>query len=317
MSKTTTRGGYGLNDSPFYKLSSRKKLADLLWVSHKTLASLCKDNQLYDRCWKHKKSDSWLKSKPAESNAEQYRPIDIPNSSLKAVQSRIADLLGRIAPPDYLFSPVRGRSYVDNAARHLGADTYWLLDVADYFANCSANNVARFFRRDLLCSPDVTAILIKLVTLDGSLPQGSPCSPILAYFSNRPMWDEINKLVEEAECMLSVYADDLTISGRMIPKATIWRIKKTVHRHGLRLKPSKEASLIARHAEVTGVIVRKDGRLAVPNRKLKLLAELSAQRSSTRDPDQKKLLGRRIAGRKAQRKQVEGRFGSNPKSQIR
>ena len=308
MSKATTEGGYGLKDSPFYKLLSRKKLSDLLRVSHRSLALICKDDELYVRRWKHKKNDLWLKSKPDDSIAEQYRPIDIPDAGLKAMQSRIADLLGRIAPPDYLFSPVKGRSYVDNAARHLGADTYWLLDVADYFASCSANNVARFFRRDLLCSPDVTAILVRLTTLDGSLPQGSPCSPILAYFSNRPMWDEINELVQSAGCTLSVYADDLTISGRMIPKATIWRIKKTVHRHGLRLKPSKEASLVARHAEVTGVVVRRDGRLAVPNRNLKVLAELSAQRSRARDPDRQKTLDRRIAGRKAQRKQVEGRL---------
>ena len=308
MSKPTINGGYGLKDSPFYKLPSRKRLAALLQVSRKCLASICKDDQVYVRRWKHKKNDFWLKAKPAEPIAEHYRPIDIPDPSLKAIQSRIANLLGRIAPPDYLFSPVKGRSYVDNAARHLGTNSYWLLDVAEYFASCSANNVARFFRRDLLCAPDVTAMLVRLTTLDGALPQGSPCSPILAYFSNRPMWDEINELVENAECTFSVYADDITISGRMIPKATIWRIKKTVHRHGLRLKPSKEASLIARPAEVTGVVVRRDGRLAVPNRSLKLLAELRVHRNRTRDPDRQKMLDHRIAGRKAQRKQVEGRF---------
>ena len=197
--------------------------------------------------------------------------------------------------------------YVDNAALHLGAEAYWLLDIADYFPSCSGNNVARFFRRDLLCSPDVTAVLVKLTVLNDCLPQGSPCSPILAYFSNRLMWNEIDEIVKKAGCALSVYADDLTISGRMVPKAAIWEVKKIVHRHGLRLKPSKEASLIARPAEITGVVVRRDGRLAVPHRKQKALAELNMQRSRTRDPALRKTLDQQIAGRKAQREQVEGR----------
>lgn len=311
MPKTRHKGGYSIRDSRFFRLRSRKKLAELLHIAPATLAAIAGDEDLYVRRWKHKKLKDgepgcWLKYEPSGALAESYRPIDIPDPRLKAAQARIADFLARITPPDFLFSPVKGRSYVDNAAHHCGSNAFWLLDVADYFPSCTANNVARFFRRDLECSPDVTAVLVRLTTLRESLPQGSPCSPILAYFSNRPMWDEIYELVKGVGCKLSLYADDITISGPTVPKAMIWRMKQVVHRHGLRLKPAKEVSLISAPADVTGVIVRGE-RTLLPNRKLKLLAELKKQRRKVRNPKLRKRLDNQIAGRKAQRKQVERR----------
>ncbi len=309
MPKTRPKGGYTLRDSPFFRLKSRKRLAELLHVTPATLAAIAADESLYVRRWKHKtlkdgEPGAWLKYEPKGALAQSYRPIDIPDPRLKAMQSRVAELLARIAPPDFLFSPVKGRSYVDNAAHHCGSNAFWLLDVADYFPSCTANNVARFFRRDLECSPDVTAVLVRLTTLRESLPQGSPCSPILAYFSNRPMWDEIDKLVRGAGCKMSLYADDITISGRVIPKAMIWRMKQIVYRHGLRLKSAKEVSLISAPADITGVIVRGE-RTLLPNRKLKLLAELKKTRRVVTNPKIRQRLDNQIAGRNAQRKQVE------------
>ena len=90
------------------------------------------------------------------------------------------------------------------------------------------------------------------------MPQGSPCSPILAYLCYVDMWEEIERLVSESGCKLSVYADDLTISGEIVPESLIWDIKKTLFRHGFRHKPSKERSKIKKPAEITGVILQGD-----------------------------------------------------------
>lgn len=310
MPKTPHNGYYGLKDSPLFNLQSRKKLAELLRVSLETLTAIAVDNDLYARRWKHKKLDQWLKSAPSGDEATNYRPIDIPDPRLKAMQARLATLLGRIAPPDFLFSPVKGRSYVDNAAHHLDSKAYWFLDIADYFPSCSANNVARFFGRDLACSPDVTAILVRITTHHGCLPQGSPCSPILAYYSNQPMWNEIVTLVREAGCKISIYADDITISGGVVRKALVWSVKRTIYRHGLRLKHTKEVSLISAPADITGVIV-KDGKTYLPNRQLKKLSELKVTRAETRNPKLRVKLDNQIAGRKAQRRQVERFYKTN------
>lgn len=304
MPKRLAKGGYEFRDSPFFQMKSRKKLAKLLQTTPATLKTISENEEKYVRRWKHKEQEVWLKVPPQGENSEEFRPIDIPDSRLKAIQSRIANLLSRIAPPEFLYSPVKGRSYVDNAAAHIGSHAFWLLDMADYFPSCSASNVARFFGKDLRCSPDVTAILTKIVTWNGSLPQGSPCSPILAYYANRPLWEEVRQLVHRTGCKFSLYADDITISGPVIPKRMIWNIKKAVFKHGLRLKNSKEVSLISKPAEITGVIVRGD-RTMLPNRKLKLLAELRKTRRSTRNRKLRNQLDNQIAGRLSQRRQVE------------
>ena len=296
---------YTLRDSPFFRLHTRKKLAEALRVSEAALANISARSDLYARRWKHKKEkDVWLREQPAPEVATHYRPIDIPDGGLKVLQSRIANLLSRITPPDWLFSPVKGRSYVDNAARHKGSRAFWLLDIADYFPSCTANNVAHFFRRKLDCSPDVTAILVRLTTWQECLPQGSPCSPILAYFSNLDLWCRIENAVALAGLTHSVYADDITISGEIVRKVVIWEIKSAVHKHGLKIKAEKELSLIDGPADITGVIV-DGGRTKLPNRQLKRLFELRGERHRAKSVMLKRLLDNQIAGRIAQKRQVE------------
>ncbi|MEO9604392.1 MAG: RNA-directed DNA polymerase, partial [Lentilitoribacter sp.] len=89
------------------------------------------------------------------------RDINAPIKPLKDVQTRIAVLLSRIAPPDYLFAPVADRSYVDNAAVHRGARSVRLLDIEDFFPSCTINKAIWFFRRGMECAPDVAVILAK------------------------------------------------------------------------------------------------------------------------------------------------------------
>lgn len=298
------RAPYSLQDSPFYRLRTRKNLAKLLHISSDALAEISVRDDLYVRRWKHKRQDLWLNAPPSPDISMHYRPIDIPDNGLKAIQSRISNLLGRITPPEWLFSPVKGRSYVDNAARHKDSRAFWLLDIKDYFPSCTANNVAHFFRDKLQCSPDVTAILVKFSTWKECLPQGSPCSPILAYFSNIDMWDEIASIVSGADLKHSVYADDLTISGPIVRKATIWSIKMVIHKHGFKIRTDKELSLIDAPADITGVIV-VDGLTKLPNRQLKRLFELRQLRQNTRNAVMRRALEQQIAGRVAQKRQVE------------
>lgn len=296
---------YTLRDSPFFRLRSRKKLATVLQVSDAGLAGISARQDLYERRWKHKKEKNlWLDNPPSVEQAPHFRPIDIPDNGLKAVQSRIAKLLSRVTPPEWLFSPVKGRSYVDNAAHHKGARAFWLLDIADYFPSCTANNVAHFFHRTLECSPDVTAILVHLTTWRQCLPQGSPCSPILAYFSNLNMWQAIESSVVRAGLRHSVYADDITISGAIVRKEVIFEIKGLVFKHGMRIKAEKELSLIDSPADITGVIVHGND-TKLPNRQLKRLFELREQRHLAKGKVLKRLLDSQIAGRLAQKRQVE------------
>jgi hypothetical protein len=281
---------YVERDSPFFRLRSQKKLARLLRVSKAKMREMGRAKDLYRQ---------FRQPKPSGG----YREISAPRDDLKAVQRRIAHLLQRITPPDYLFAPVAGRSYVDNAAKHLGASSIRLLDVEDYFPSCTENKVIWFFRGRMECSPDVSAIIKGLVCREGSLPQGSPCSPILAYLCYVDMWEEISRIVHNSGCTLSVYADDLTISGEVVPEAAIWEVKRALRKHGHRHKSSKERSRRLRPAEVTGVIVRPDG-LHAPNRQHKRLHELRGQIKQTASAEAKTHLSVQLRGREAQISQI-------------
>lgn len=76
---------YSERASPFSRLKSRAKLADLLFISRTKLRMLVRAEDLYVHFRKPKRSGG-------------FREICAPRENLKAVQSRIATLLQRIVP---------------------------------------------------------------------------------------------------------------------------------------------------------------------------------------------------------------------------
>lgn len=282
---------YGERDSPFFRLITRKKLAKLLFSSKSKLESLAREEFAYIEFSKRKKDGG-------------LRQICAPRGDLKLVQKRIANLLHRITPPDYLFAPVSGRSYVDNAAAHLGAKSIRLLDIENFYQNCTANKVFWFFHKRMQCSRDVSAIMTGLVTHNESLPQGSPCSPILAYLCYVDMWEEIAQVIDDVGCTLSVYIDDLTISGDIVHGESIWKIKKILHNHGHNYSIHKERSKYLRPVEITGVILRPDGQISAPNRQHKKLHKLRHELSKTKSVETRIGMEAELAGRIAQFHQI-------------
>lgn len=281
---------YALRDSPFFRLRSKAKLATLLRISLKKLKRLSELDGGYIKFQKPKKKGG-------------MRDISAPIPPLKSAQARIADMLCRIAPPDYLFAPVEGRSYVDNAARHIGARSIRLLDIEDFFPSCTINKVIWFFRTRMECSSDVAVILARIVTEQGVLPQGSPCSPILAFFAYVDMWEEIDARVRWDDCTLSVYADDLTVSGKTVPEAVIWDIKRLLRKHGHRYAVHKERARRDRPAEITGVILTRDG-VTPPNRQRKKLSSVRSSLRRAKSPEEVRNLEAQLRGRVAQMNQI-------------
>lgn len=161
------------------------------------------------------------------------------------------------------------------------------------------------------CSSDVAVILARIATSNGVLPQGSPCSPILAYFAYIDMWEGIYRTATEADCTLSVYADDLTVSGETVPEAMIWELKKILHRHGHRYAAHKERARHGRPAEITGVILTRDG-VTTPNRQRQKLHAVRSDLLKTKSADEVKRYEAQLRGRLAQIKQIQMGNGGLP-----
>jgi hypothetical protein len=206
---------------------------------------------------------------------------------------------------------VKGRCYVSNAALHVNAGEIRKLDIQKYFPSTPKHRIYWFFNTVMKCNSDVAAILAHLLTADGHLATGSTVSPILSYYAFRDMWLSIADIVHTAGCTLSVYVDDLNISGKHVPERVMWKIKQQVHRRGLGYH--KERHYRRGKAEVTGVIIR-DGNIMLPNRQRKKLYDLRRALRAIDNPEDAGILQRQLVGLLMQQRQIEGHVLSVEKS---
>ncbi|MBS0972726.1 reverse transcriptase family protein [Serratia rubidaea] len=242
----TKNKSYGIVDSPFYKLKSKKKLAELLCVNIGDLPILIKDEGNYSFFEQLSK-----KGKP--------RKIQKPLEKLDVVHTRIASLLSRISLPEYLHSGKKKCSNVTNAKTHLNHEKMMTTDIKAFFPSTTRGMIFSFFFSVMKMSSDVADVLSHICTCDNRLPTGSRISMPLAYFANSRMFDEMHVLCQELKIKMTVYVDDLTFSGRSVNRLFCTVIRKVISKHGHVMHPTK-TKLYAKDKPklVTGVIVLGD-----------------------------------------------------------
>lgn len=281
-----------LNQSKLYRLRTRAKLAAVFGLSEKELQLKLLMKQPYSQ----RQIDT------GKNGKIKLRDVQEPRGSLRPIHARIKRLLSRIEPPDFLFCPVKQRSYVENAAVHLGARQVRKLDVKTYFPSTPEHRVYWFFHSVVECEKDVASMLAKLLTVHGHLATGSTVSPILSFFAFYDMWYNISDIAKSSDCKLSVYMDDVTISGDTVTDKTIWEVQKQIHSRGLIYH--KERNFRGGIAEVTGVLLR-DGKTLIPNRQHQKAHLTRVELRETDDIDRAVSLDQRLTGLKSQRKQIE------------
>ncbi len=111
---------------------------------------------------------------------------------------------------------VSARHIVSNALPHAGAATLLKLDIKDFFPSISLRRVVWVFR-SLGYADDVSFILGRLCTLNGTLPQGAATSPALSNIIARRMDARLKGLADKFQLSYTRYADDMTFSGDKIP----------------------------------------------------------------------------------------------------
>lgn len=279
---------YDLNQSPFYCLKSKRKLVRILQISLGDLETIKKSEDLY--------FERDIKG----------RHIEEPKTNLKLIHKRIEDLLKRIRLPDYIHSPGKGSSYISNAKIHVNAKLIGTIDIKKYFLSTPRRHVYHFFYSIMKCSSDVAAILAEISTFKDHLPTGSPLSPILSYFSHMSMWQSIYEIGVNANCKISIYSDDITISGDQISGKIIHEIKEELRKCGLNSNRKKEKLYkCTKPCKVTGVIITASGELKSPNQQhLKYHQTCQLLRSESNFRKRHKLL-QRSAGLASQIQQVK------------
>lgn len=249
-----------IDQSRFYKLRSKRKLAEMLCTNPQELKKTLR-NASY-RISQTPKADG------------TYRTIYDPCAPLKRIQRRIADLLSRIEMPPWAFFARKGVCYVDNARYHEGARYLVKSDLSSFYDHCNREHVYRLFKDTMKCSPDIAEALCDLTTYtlqDGStiIPTGSPSAQIVAFLAYREMFEEIKATADRCRCKFSLYVDDLTFSSRSgisNPSNLERSISHIARRYGHCIKAEKTMYLDASTSKIiTGVALTPSGEAKAPN----------------------------------------------------
>jgi retron-type reverse transcriptase len=142
------------------------------------------------------------------------RTILAPGAKLKHVQRRILRrVLGRLGTHPAAMGFEHGESIVSNARPHVGWDVVIKLDLQDFFTSTSAVRVRDYFVA-IGWQREAAELLTRLVTHDGSLPQGAPTSPRLSNLLNVRLDSRLEGLAQTRGMNYTRYADDITFSGK-------------------------------------------------------------------------------------------------------
>jgi RNA-directed DNA polymerase len=243
---------------------------------------------------------------------DKQRAVQEPKAALQGIHKRVHRLLGRVAVPDYLHSTVRGRSYVSNARVHDGAEAAIKIDVKKFFSSVKRVAVFRFFSNQLACRPDVAGLLADMLTFDGHLATGSSASPILAYYCYKAMFDELAALALRHGLKMTVYVDDITMSGAGAGKAVLAEAHRIIATYGLRSHKMKRFNLNEPRV-ITGVCNTANGP-RVPNRlHLNIKADFDKLDSVKSTKDRNKAVSR-IRGRLHAAGQIDPAFKARAKT---
>lgn len=291
----TRRRAYSLDQCPLYKLSSRKRLAyQVFGIEPLKLQRLAANGDSNYRVFEVDQG-----GKP--------RQVETPKPILERVHRRLFVLLDRIEKPGYLHSGVKGRSYITNARAHLGHVPVVKTDIKKFYPSVNGARVFRFFADVMRCSPDVSAILTKLTTLEDHIPTGSCVSQALAFFAVRPMFDDLHELAMQHNVCLTVYVDDMTFSGFQASPALLWRVKQSIHSHGFDYHKDRVYTADQQKL-VTGVLLDGDEAKVLPSREHEMWLRFHAL--SGGDIEERQTAIARLIGSVMAAGQIEPRFKS-------
>jgi RNA-directed DNA polymerase len=200
--------------------------------------------------------DHWVHRK-AQLIGSKMRDLAVPVGKLRTVHERLKFHLNKIKQPDYLMSPRKGRSQRDNAAAHIGQDQFLKLDVKQFYPSTSKEHIFRWAHHVAGLRSDVAGLFTHLATIDGKLPFGSPISPVLATHVHRRMFDEIYAACKIRGLRMSLWVDDLTISGKFVPGELVVEIREIIRKNGLKTHKI-EYRTGGRPVPITGVPIMGD-----------------------------------------------------------
>jgi RNA-directed DNA polymerase len=252
---------YRLQSSPFYRMGRAVDLAALLHLSPKQLTGLIVRRQA-------------LYLFREETINGKIRSLAVPIGEMRRVHDRMKALLGRIVLPSYLYSPRRGKAPLDNAVAHMSGRSVVKLDIKQFYPSTTDEHVFQFFHHRLGMADDVAGRLTKLCTVNGKVPFGSPLSPILCALVHDDVFSRAATLCQLDGDTMSLWVDDLTISGDDVGQHLLRSIRRMLM--SKRLPPHKSQRVqVRRGVVITGTFISPRGPAPANKSHLKMRDKLN------------------------------------------
>lgn len=242
---------YAFERSPFTQVRTQRDFAALIGFQKSELEAMV-DHQ-----------DQYIVRRQALIGKKQkLRNLAYPKGRLRTVHARLQFQCNKIQQPDYVFSPRKGRAQRDNALLHVDRTQLLTLDVRQFYPSTSREHVFRWAHHEAGMPSDVAGLFTRLVTVDDQLSFGSPLSPVLATLVHRTMFRAIWDLCASRGLRMSLWVDDIMVSGLFTPGEHLAQIREIIRRNGFQ-SHKVEFMTGNRPVVVTGVPV-SGGRIVSP-----------------------------------------------------
>lgn len=220
-------------------MSNLKQLQDAETIQDLAKILGYKSNRLAYILYKYPEESKYtVFSIPKKNGA--LRVINAPNKRLKLLQRRLANLLysciEETKPKHEKLNrttedkPTRtrakksvshgfqqGLSIATNAEKHVNKKYVYNIDIENFFPSINFGRVRGFFIKNnrFRLKPNVATIIAQIACHNNSLPQGSPCSPVISNLIAEIMDSHLVRLAKKTGCTYTRYADDLTFSTNL------------------------------------------------------------------------------------------------------
>lgn len=240
---------YSLDASLWAQDPTQQDFASLLGMTKDQLEAIVRDKEQY------------ISRRTIVINGKT-RNLAVPIRLLRQVHERLKFQLNKIKQPDYLCSPRKGVGQRDNAERHVEGVQLLKIDIRQFYPLTMQEDIWRWAFYTMGMRDDVAGLIAKLVAIDNRMPFGSPVSPVLTTLVHRPMFDRIDELCRSRGLTMSLWVDDLTISGTEISGNTITEVRQIIRDGGFQTHKIEHLNR-ARPINVTGVPIAA-GRVQAP-----------------------------------------------------
>lgn len=192
------------------------------------------------------------------------RPDSTYDSLVKNLRPYLELRTGYVAP-DWVYGFVRGRSTLQNAAKHLDQDAVLSIDLLRFFPSITTDQVVSALRERGFDTP-AARLCGRLTTIASKLPVGLSTSPHLSNLVFGATDQALHEIALRHAIRFTRYVDDLTFSGPL-PTGLVDEVTEALLDHGWQVNPAKTRLVRRGGAQyVTGLYVGSPDGPFIPRR---------------------------------------------------